>query len=98
MSFLSEFGVTFHFYNILAKYAGTNKIELQLIPGTTLRDALMELSKQISPQLQKVIFQNGLISKYIKVFKGLHLISEEMYDEALVPGDEIKIILAIAGG
>ncbi|HBG75234.1 MAG: hypothetical protein A2X25_12715 [Chloroflexi bacterium GWB2_49_20] len=95
---MSEITVSISYFNILASYAGTRKVEVSLPEGATLRHVVEHLDKNASQQLHQVLFQKGEFSKYIKIFLNQQLVGEGRLETPLKNGDEMMIFPAIAGG
>ena len=95
---MDELIITVRFFNVLSKYAGKQQIEIHLPSGSTLRQALETLDNRDTPQLHQILFTDGNISKYIKIFRNQNLITQELYELNLENGDEIMLLPAIAGG
>jgi molybdopterin converting factor small subunit len=95
---MNELTVSLSYFNILADYAGSRKVELCLSKGATVQHVLEYLKINGTTQLNHILFQNGEFSKYIKIFLNQQLIADGKLDTPLENGDELMLFPAIAGG
>ncbi len=95
---MSEIRVTVRFFNILASYAGTKKIEVSFPDGATLQRVIDHLVQTGSQELRQILVNNGKFNQYLKIFHNEQLVSNNELERPIKEGDEILIFPAIAGG
>ena len=93
-----QVGVQIKFGHVLADYAGTRQASLQVPAGTTLRQLFDDLSRTQLSRWAGAQRSKGEISAYLRIFRNGELISPLQLDAALVDGDELLLLPAIAGG
>ena len=95
---MSEISVTVRFFNILASYAGTKQMEINLDEGATIRTLVDTLVKTGSQGLRQILVSNGKFNNSLKIFHNQELITDDMMEIPLYKGDELMILPAITGG
>lgn len=91
--------VTIQYYNVLRRAAGFEEEAITLPSGSSVRDALVQLSAAASPALRDLLFTvEGEIVSHLVVFRNRKLVTHDRFDTELVDGDELKLFPAVSGG
>jgi molybdopterin synthase sulfur carrier subunit len=86
-------------YASLRQAAGTKMVEVDVQPGTTIRDVLVEVTERI-PHLVKFIWTDqGLLSEHAHIFINSENISHlGGLETELQPEDHVDIFPPVVGG
>jgi hypothetical protein len=85
-----------HLYSGLQKYVNNN--DVVEVTGATIRECLNDLVVQF-PGIQRIIFdKTGNLIPNVMLSINLQSPTREKLEKSLNPGDELYVIMVIAGG
>lgn len=91
--------VTVRYHNLFRRAAGSEKERLCLASGSSIHDALEQLTGGSDGALQSLLFtaERDVVA-YLVVFRNQRLVTHDQFDTQLVDGDELQLFPAVAGG
>jgi len=90
--------VSVRLFNVLADYAGSRHVELELAEGAVLTHVLTLLCDRYPPGFTAIVLPDGVPGPYLKVFRNGALVSLPLEECCLAYGDELMLFPAVAGG
>lgn len=90
--------VTIQYHNILRRATGFGQEDICLPQGSSVRDALNQLSKTHASLRSLLFTAKGDIASHVVVFRNHKLITHDQFGTQLADGDELKLFPAISGG
>ncbi len=91
--------VTIQYHNALRRAAGFDEEDVRLPSGSSVHDALYQLSTTSGAALRSLLFTaEGDIVSHVVVFRNRKLVARDQFDAELVDGDELKLFPAVSGG
>ena len=95
---MARLTVTFQYHNILRRAAGFAEEEVRLPGGSSVRDALHQLSETRAGLRSLLFTSEGDVASHVVVFRNRRLVTHDEFETQLVDGDELKLFPAVSGG
>ncbi|MEW6524607.1 MAG: MoaD family protein [Bacillota bacterium] len=90
--------ITVKYYNLVREVTGVPSEVCQVPPGTTLGQVLEQLVARHGPDLGRLVLDAAGLSPQVRLFLNGRAVTNDMLPDALPPGAELALFLAISGG
>jgi len=86
-------------YASFRQAAGTKMLELDVSPGNTIRDVLLEITKRFPVLMKSIWKEQGELTELVHVFvNGVNIRQKAGLDTLISAGDHVDIFPPLVGG
>lgn len=90
--------VNIQYHNILRRGAGVDEERVLLPKGSSVADALGQLSTARTALRSLLFTKEGGVAPHVVVFRNRRLVPHDQFATELRDGDELKLFPAVSGG